>query len=147
MPETVKAPPAGAYVELNINLIDEGRCAALIEESLKEALLGLRRYEKSSGDLTAAATINVKFKLERQKGSESFMDLSYKAETKVPVVERSSSIRATEDKLLCQPGGSSDGDPDQLTFYNQKGVAIAEVNTSTGEAKEPSAVAGKISHG
>ena len=142
-------PPPGALVELDVELIDEGKFKTYVEHKLKQALDGLLSYEQESMDSSAAATVTVKLKIQRQKGSAQFMDLSYKADTAVPVVERMSTVRVADGKLLCQPSGSNDGDPDQQLFYDARGRIIGGVDRATGEVISPNSippVAGKIKH-
>lgn len=134
---TIK-PPDGAYVELDLDLIDEGKFKTHFEAKLRAALEGLLAYEKESFDLTGAATITVKVKLERQKGSQQFMDISYGAKSDVPVVTRGTQVRLAGDRLLCQPAGSNEGSPDQQLFYDAKGNIICD-----GHGEIPP-VAGKI---
>lgn len=141
MPERVAVPaPPGAYVELDIDLIDEGKLKDVIEQKLRQAHKGLTDYEKETGDLTAKATVTIKLKLQRQRGSQQFMDVLYHARHEVPVMERVTSVRAAGDKLLCQPAGSNEGDPDQQLFYDQNGRIIG----GNPPKSEPKDVAGTI---
>lgn len=131
-------PPPGAYVELDLNLIDEGNFKTLVEQKIKQALDGLLQYEQDSGDLTAAATVTVKIKLERQTGSQQFLDTSYSAKTEVPVVTRATQVRLAGNRLLVQPTGSNEGCPDQQLFFDARGNIIGGGNPD---------VAGKITSG
>lgn len=135
------APPPGAYVELDLTLIDEGNFKTLAEQKIKQALEGLLQYEKESGDLTAGASVTIKIKMERQTGSQQFMDISYSAKTEVPVVTRATQTRLAGDKLLCQPAGSNQDSPDQQLFYDGRGNIICDGN---GVAPDHAGVAGKI---
>lgn len=145
-PQTSLAPP-GAFVELGLELINEGKFKQMVEAKPSQAVEGLMKYEKESGDMTATAEVTVKIKLQRPKGSNQFIDILYHAKTQVPVIEAITTVKQAGDKLLCQPSGSNDGNPDQQLFYDACGQIIGGVDTETGQQldeREAKQVAGKI---
>jgi hypothetical protein len=146
-PAVNTAAPPGAMVEVEVDLIDEGRFKIMVAQKLQQILDGLLQYEDQTSDTSASATVTIKFKLQREKGAKNFFNLSYKADTQVPVVERGTTLRVAGGKMLCQPAGTNDGDPDQQLFYNLEGRIIGGVDRHTGEkidVKDIKDVAGVI---
>jgi hypothetical protein len=129
---TAAAPP-GAFLELDIDLIDEGKFSAYVMSKIRQLYDGLDAYEKESGDMTAKATATIKVTVQRLKGSTQSLDLSYRGKAEVPVVTRSTIVKVANGKMLCQPAGSSADDPNQQLFYDAVGRIIGAFDPAKGE--------------
>lgn len=130
--------PPGAYVELNVDLIDEGKFRAHLESKMKQALKDLLQYEEDTMDRSGSAMVTLKFKMSRTKGSSEFFDLEYTVANQVPNVVRASTAKEANGRLICQPTGTSEDSPDQQLFFDRNGRIIGK----TGGEESP--VAGRI---
>lgn len=123
-------------VELDVDLIDEGRMRTQLHQSLKRALRDLLAYEKESMDRDGSAEVTLKIKMGRTKGSSEFFDVEYGTSVKVPNVVRGTSVKEVGGRLLCQPSGSNEDNPEQQLFYDAKGRIIGGVDPDTGEEQQ-----------
>jgi hypothetical protein len=153
MPVNNRTPvPPGSFVEVDPTLLDEGRFLKTIGVSIKKALAELLEYEQQTGDLKAASQITLKVKLGRTEGTSNHFDVQYAVEVKSPAVTRGSIMLERDGRLLCQPTGASDADPEQMVLFDAQGRAIGDIDPTTGEVRRRPAgdvppVAGRIGNG
>ena len=136
--------PANAYVELNTDLIDEGGLRQELDQRLGQAFRQLLERESATGDKTAKAVISCRITIERGKDSEQFWRITHSVNHAVPPIDKTSLVRGAGGRLICQPEGSSDDDPDQMHLFDAQGQPRGTLNTETGEIEQPSGVAGKL---
>lgn len=122
--------PAGAYVEVGTNEIDEGKFVALLDSALRKAFRDFLDYEKTTGDSKAKVIITPKITLQRMKGSEELIDIAYTIPVKVPTAIRSTVAKERGGKMLAQPAGTNDDSPDQQLFYDARGAIIHDPITN-----------------
>jgi hypothetical protein len=117
--------PAGAYLELNLDLIDEGNLRVQADNAIRKAVAELLDYEKQTEDRGQSAEITVKLKIRRAKNANEHFEVTHTTAVKVPTPKRTSIVKEANGRLLCQPNGSSASDPDQMVFFDRHGRQIA----------------------
>jgi hypothetical protein len=120
--------PAGAYVEVNVDNIDEGRLKKKLESKIRQAYRALQQYEQETSDFGGKATVTLKVSVKREKGSAGVFRLAYKLVTTTPEAESATLAKQGADgQLICQPGGTTEDDPDQLVIFDQNGRVLGKV--------------------
>lgn len=123
MSEKSPAPP-GAFVEIGLEDIDEGKLVKAANAKLKKAFRDTLEYEKETSDKTAKFVMNIEITCERMPNSEELWDISYKIPTKIPTATRATFAKEVGGKLLAQPAGTNEDTPDQQLFYDNRGAII-----------------------
>lgn len=144
-----KSPiPAGAFVELNIDAIAEGKCRRDFERKLRRAYKELMEYEKETGDTKCKSVVLLKVTISRMAAAKEHIAITHNTKLSTPTVSEVSIVRERGGRLLCQPVGASEFDPDQQVLFDSLGRPIQGVDPETGEAFGDEAkqkdVAGKI---
>jgi len=139
--------PPGGMVELSVDTIDEGKFRKQINRAISRAYRELLEYEKQSEDPSGKAVVTCQVQVFRTKGARDHFSVVHQTKITVPSMKNVSVVKARGEKLLCQPVGSSQYDPDQQTIFDADGRIIGGTDPETGEVIDPNApspVAGKI---
>lgn len=122
MPHSI---PPGAYVEVGIEIVDEGKFIEQINRAMRDALRQLANYERETGDRAGCSKVTVVLGFRRAKGTDGFFEIKTKIATSVPQPQKASYAIERGGKLLCQPVGTND-DPGQQCFFDSTGRIIGE---------------------
>lgn len=123
---TVKRSPApfGAYVEVDVTNIKEGKFVEQINRTIQAGLIELIEHQKEAetkrGELVVTATIKIK----RAPSTESVWSILTRVTKKTPTLEQASDAIQRGTRLLCQPVGTTDDDPRQQQFFDASGAPI-----------------------
>lgn len=131
--------PHGAMVEICVDLVDEGDFKKRLDLAIRRAHRGLREYLEESSDKSGSAVIVAKIKLKYDPDADDHVVIDHQIGVKTPERVKRSYVKERKGHLLCQPGGSNSGNPDQQRLFNPDGTIIPRPDT-----EEPGAVAGKI---
>jgi hypothetical protein len=137
-------------VELCTDLIDEGGLKRAMDRAIGRTLRELRDYERDTLDRGGEVSVQATIRVKRSPGTSEHFDVVYHVTTKVPTPKHKSQVKERGGRLLCQPSGSSDGDPDQMLFFDSRGRIIGpsgpgeNVDPATGEVVDAGDVAGSI---
>lgn len=137
--------PPGSYVKLELGLVREGKFLAEINDEITQQAAKMRK-RIAQGDQSVTATIAIKLKLKPDDKIEGLIVLEPSVDGRISPIKSADHVRmAPNGTLLCQPGGSSADDPDQIKlFYDRNGTIEGRLNTATGEVCDPEDVAGKV---
>lgn len=137
--------PAGTYVELDVDKINEGAFRERIEELLRTGLKDYLRWEHAMDRKDGSFTVSAKINVSRVANSESHFAVKADVNLKTPVVQRTSLVKGAGGVLLCQPEGSSGDDPAQIRLFDGLGRPKGVVNKETGELiDEDSSIVGRV---
>lgn len=143
-----KSPiPAGVYVEVGIDNIDDGRLRQEIDDALAEGLKKLEAWEKATDRRDGKYAVKVNIAVGRNAGSNQSFLIKASVSLATPAVPRACMVKLAGGRLLCQPEGASMRDPDQISLFDVDGSPKGTLDTTTGELKEsgePEPVAGRI---
>lgn len=152
MPESHRSPvPPGAFLELDTDLVDEGRMRRGLDRAIKKCVREIIEYEREVDSKDGKGEVALKLIIRRAKGAEEHFEVIHETKIKTPTPRRASFVRERAGRLLCQPTGSNSGDPDQQLLFDGMGRVIGggappepeqeEIDTETGEV---SPVVGRI---
>lgn len=119
-----KAPPPGAFVSVGIDQIDEGRFKKQLDASMLKAYSDLAEYIKATDDQSGKATLTFKIILTKTKGVKDHFTIKTTKAVSIPQPVVESVVKVRNGKLLCQPIGASEHDPDQQAFFDADGKPI-----------------------
>lgn len=136
--------PPGTMLEVNLDLIAEGRLVKQINQAIREAHTALERRKKD-GVTSGACKIAVDIGIQYDPEIRDTIAITHCVTLRTPKNEETSLAKEKNGVLLCQPTGSGDDDPDQQRLFDASGRPVGTIDRRTGEIVEPKAVAGKIS--
>lgn len=136
--------PPGAMVESLLTQMDEGRVLKEVDEALRRAHTELQQYAKVALDLKGKATVTLKINLSFYEGNPELLEQTAKVAVTVPTLTRTAVVKSRGGKMLCQPIGASEHNPDQQTFFDAHGNAISAVLVDRKSGEEIQNVAGRI---
>ena len=137
--------PNNAYVELNLDLISEGKLRAEIDRQLRQAYVELMDREQVTGERTAAATVGVKITLARSGDADQYWKVGHSVTRSIPPIVKTSLCRGANNRLICQPTGASEDSPDQMILFDGDGQPAGTLDPVTGEVDTAApAVAGTV---
>ena len=128
--------PSGSYLEVDLNLIDEGKMASKLSDAIRRAFADLIHYQRETNDLKSKAGVSLQISLGSIPNIAGWADVSYKISVKIPSAVSHSNAKIAGEKLLCQPIGTGPGAPEQQVFFDANGRIIGGINPSTGEINE-----------
>ena len=139
----MKTIPSGAMVEINTDLIDEGKLKREMDDAIREAHEALvkRRESKATG---GACKVTVEIEIGYDPDMRDTVAIKYSVSLKTPKNQSVSLVKEKGGRLLCQPSGSNADAPEQQQLFDGAGRPIGKVDTRTGEVIEEDEVAGKI---
>lgn len=140
--EQSPAPP-GSYVEIGLELLDEGKFIRRVNQQLRKAIQELIDYEKETGDRTGSAGVTISVKMGRVKKTEGVFQVDTSIKTAVPSPRNGTVVLERAGRLLCQPVGTND-DPQQQLFYDGAGRIIGGQELIDSHTGEVTTVAGRI---
>lgn len=140
---------SGLYHEVKAENIDEGRMVDRLNAQIARAASTIQKQWAEVGERKGKATVTLKIEIGANDKMQEFVDTDYTISTSVTPVQHSTLVRAANGRLLVQPDGSSDENPDQLRMtdlYDQRGNLRAKVDPRTGEVADAQdeGVAGKV---
>jgi hypothetical protein len=142
-----KSPvPPGAMVELQVDNIDEGKFKKQFNAAMRRAFKELLAFQKESDSSGGKSVVTASITILKTPGTSDHFTIQHGCKTSVPTMKNVSIVKARGERLLCQPIGASEHDPDQQAFFDAQGRVIGGIDPDTGELIEdgPSPVAGKI---
>ena len=143
-----KSPvPAGAMMELNLDLIGEGSFRRKFERAIRRAVKELLAYEQETQDQKGKSQVVAKITVARLPSAKDHFNVSFNVKTATPTANEVSVVKARGGRLLCQPVGASEWNPDQQVLFDAQGRAIQGTDPDTGEVVSGEGekdVAGKI---
>ncbi len=134
----VESPvPAGMYVEVDVDLIDEGQFKKRLNEALARGFRDLMEWEESTGRSDGALQVKALIKVSRMSKSDTLFHIEAEVNGKIPPVRSDSCATGGEKRLICQPEGTRDDDPDQIKLFDRRGRPKGGIDLSTGEVIDP----------
>ncbi len=124
------APPAGAMVQIDTDLIDEGKFRKRLDRAVLQAHRALREHVQDCQDRKARAVVLAKITLQYDVDADEHVSIDHAVKVQAPVRTCRTYVKEKAGLLLCQPGGSSADAPEQQKFFYPNGMPI---NTETGE--------------
>lgn len=135
-------------VELSIDNIDEGKARKEFNAKIRKAFRELLQYQKDTESSGGKAVVTLSVTMFKTKGTSDHYSVEHSTKITVPTMKNLSVVKARGERLLCQPIGASQHDPEQQAFFDSTGRIIGGVDPDTGELVEDGpVVAGKIAQG
>lgn len=128
--------PEGMYTELTLRQIHEGKAEREINRKIQKAFTELIEREGVTGDRSGKAKVVLTLTLERVPNSNEHWNIQFEVDHKVPGIKQASTARQGGGMLLCQPDGTTEGDPDQMRLFSRTGEPRGAFDPGTGEVIE-----------
>lgn len=139
--------PAGAMLELSLDLIAEGQLKNELDAAVKRAHRDLIEYREATGDPSGKTTVTLTIELKHDKDVKDWVAVTHSVSNGVPKRTATTLVREAGDRLLVQPIGSHEESPDQQVLFDKSGRSIGVSKNGQFEAApeaDASPVAGKI---
>ncbi len=120
-----KSPaPPGAMVEMAVDNIDEGKFKRQFNAAMRRAFKDLLAYQKETDSSSGKSTVTATVTIFKTAGTSDHFTIQHGCKTNVPTMKNVSIVKARGERLLCQPIGASEHDPDQQAFFDSQGRII-----------------------
>ena len=143
---SVSPVPSGMYIELNIDVINDGDFKESINRAIQRGLREYLNWENASDRKDGCFEIHATLRFSRIPNSQEHFIIEDRVKLKVPDISHQSTTKVANGLFLCQPEGTSMDDPDQIRLFDSRGRAKANLNLETGELIEETGedIAGKV---
>jgi len=144
MPRETPQVPLGAYVEVKLENINQGRFLEQIDEALQKAARDLMEWEQAMEKKDGSFTVTAKVTGSRVKNATDHFTLKARVTINTPDIEQTAMVKGTNGRIICQPEGADHHSPDQIRMFDVNGNPKGLIDPVTGEIEEEPATAGKI---
>jgi len=128
----MKGIPAGAMVELDPSLINEGEFLREMKDAIEQAYAVLNKRAEL-GNRSGKAVVSIDIALAFPKDIDNHIELVTCIVVKRPKTGKKTIVKEKNGRLLCQPIGTTADTPDQQRLFDAFGQPIGAIDRSTGE--------------
>ena len=128
----MKNLPAGAMVELDPSLINEGEFLREVKEAI-EAAYGVLNKRAEMGNRSGKAVVTCDISLAFPKDIDNHVEITTCITVKRPKTGKKTIVKEKNGRLLCQPIGTTADTPDQKRLFDGHGRPIGAIDRKTGE--------------
>ena len=161
MPETTpknqtaaqSAPPApiphGSMIKVRLQDLAEGQFIRDVDHAIHAAYQAIEKIKSDRGVIPGDAKVSIELKIGFDPDAPDMVAIVAGLKTSLPAVSTATLAKSKAGQLLCQPTGTSDGDPDQMVLFAPDGRRIGKFDavrgyTPNGQAAPESDVVGRI---
>lgn len=130
---TLSPIPSGMYVELDVDGINDGNFRKSVDAAIQRGFRELDRWEEETMRADGAFEVQATIKVFRMPESNEIFIVEDRVKLKTPDLSHQSTAKGVNGRLICQPEGSSSGDPNQIRLFDRQGRPKAMFDTGTGE--------------